>query len=375
MRLDDLLALLARRGGSDLYVTAGSPPLIRVDGSVEALDESALDGPAVDELVRAALSEAEWAAFESERELGVARIVRDAGRFRLSVFRQRGQTGVVARRIRTDIPSAAELDLPAALLELVLHKRGLILVTGATGSGKSTTLAAMLDHRNRNTRGHILTVEDPIEFIHPHRCCVVTQREVGADTASFAAALRSALRQAPDVILIGEMRDFETVEAALHFAETGHLVLGTLHASNADQAIERILQFFPSQLHPLVYVQLSLNLRGIISQRLVPRSDGQGRVAAIEIMLNTPRIASLIAKGETVSLKSAIEFNATDGSQSFDQALYDLYRAGLVSAEEALRQADSANNLRLRIKMDAGGESGEDKPRFQIKGGANPLAA
>jgi twitching motility protein PilU len=248
-----------------------------------------------------------------------------------------------------------------------MQKRGLILVTGATGSGKSTSLAAMLDHRNRNTRGHILTIEDPIEFVHQHQGCVITQREVGVDTASFAAGLKSALRQAPDVILIGEMRDIETVEAALHFSETGHLVLGTLHANNANQAVERFLNFFAAELHGQVCAQLSLNLRGIVSQRLIPRASGEGRVAAIEVMVITPRVADLVAKGEISTLKSAIEANALDGSQSFDMALFDLYRRGEITLEEALRQADSANNLRLRVKMAEAAAPADARPQFAIK--------
>jgi twitching motility protein PilU len=247
-----------------------------------------------------------------------------------------------------------------------MQKRGLILVTGATGSGKSTTLAAMINHRNLNSRGHILTIEDPIEFVHPHKGCVVTQREVGVDTASFAAGLKSALRQAPDVILIGEMRDLETVEAALHFSETGHLVLGTLHANNANQAVERVMNFFPQESHVQIYQQLALNLRGIVSQRLVPKSDGKGRAAAIEVMLNSPRVADLIGKGEVASLKSAIEANSQDGSRSFDQALYELHREALITLDEALRQADSANNLRLKIKMEGAGGSASDRPKFSL---------
>jgi len=248
-----------------------------------------------------------------------------------------------------------------------MQKRGLVLVTGATGSGKSTTLAALIDHRNLHSRGHILTIEDPIEFVHTHKGCVVTQREVGVDTASFGAGLKSALRQAPDVILIGEMRELETVEAALHFAETGHLVLGTLHANNANQAVERVMNFFPAEMHVQLYAQLALNLRGIVSQRLIPRADGAGRVAAVEVMLNSPRVADLVAKGEIAALKAAIEANAQDGSRSFDQALYELHRAGAISLDEALRQADSSNNLRLKIKMENANRGVDDRPKFSLK--------
>jgi twitching motility protein PilU len=355
--LDDLLAELARRGGSDLYLTAESAPLARVDGETVPLGSS-LGGEEVAAIVHAALAPDELGTFERTRELNAARFVAGAGRFRLNVFRQRGQVGLVARRIPIDFPDAEQLGLAPSLLALVLEKRGLVLVTGATGSGKSTTLAALLDHRNRRTRGHILTIEDPIEFVHEHKGCVITQREVGVDTDSFPAALKSALRQAPDVILIGEMRDLETVEAAVHFAETGHLVLATLHANNANQAVERVMNFFPHEAHAQLHAQLALNLRGIVSQRLVPRADGRGRVAAIEIMVNTPRIADLVAKGEIDALKGAIEQNVLDGSQSFDQALYALYRSGAITLDEALRQADSANNLRLKIRMEDAGAAG-----------------
>jgi twitching motility protein PilU len=367
MTLDDLLRGLKERNGSDLYLTAESPPLFRVDGSTEPAASAVLDATEVEAIIRAALSESELREFDRAHELNSARLVGGVGRFRLNVFRQRGQVGLVARLIRIDFPSAEDLGLPESLTRLVMEKRGLILVTGATGSGKSTTLAALIDRRNTRSRGHILTVEDPIEFVHAHKGCVVTQREVGVDTASFAAALKSALRQAPDVILIGEMRDLETMEAALHFAETGHLVLGTLHANNANQAIERVMNFFAAELHEQIYAQLALNLRGIVSQRLIPRADGAGRAAAIEVMLNTPRVADLIAKREVAALKLAIEAGQQDGSQSFDQALYELYRRGDIALDEALRQADSANNLRLKIKMEDAGTSGGDKPRFALK--------
>jgi twitching motility protein PilU len=367
LKLDDLLRELKQRDGSDLYLTAESAPLYRVNGSTQVASESVLDAADVEAIVRAVIGDHDWLEFERTHELNCARLVPSVGRFRLNVFRQRGQVGLVARLIRIDFPTADELGLPASLKPLVMEKRGLILVTGATGSGKSTTLAALIDHRNANSRGHILTVEDPIEFVHNHKGCVVTQREVGVDTASYAAALKSGLRQAPDVILIGEIRDLDTMESALHFSETGHLVLGTLHANNANQAVERVMNFFPAELHAQIYAQLSLNLRGIVSQRLVPRTDGVGRAAAIEIMLNSPRIADLISKGEILALKPAIEAGSRDGSQSFDQALYTLYRSGAISMDEALRQADSANNLRLKFKMEDAGGSSDDKPRFSLK--------
>jgi twitching motility protein PilU len=367
MTLDELLVQLHEHRGSDLYLTADSPALVRVDGATAPVTERAFTTDEVESMIRAALTPADQAEFDRTRELNTARLLRGVGRFRLNVFRQRNQVGLVARIIPIKFPTADELGLPEVLKTLVMQKRGLILVTGATGSGKSTSLAAMLDHRNRNTRGHILTIEDPIEFVHQHQGCVITQREVGVDTASFAAGLKSALRQAPDVILIGEMRDIETVEAALHFSETGHLVLGTLHANNANQAVERFLNFFAAELHGQVCAQLSLNLRGIVSQRLIPRASGEGRVAAIEVMVITPRVADLVAKGEISTLKSAIEANALDGSQSFDMALFDLYRRGEITLEEALRQADSANNLRLRVKMAEAAAPADARPQFAIK--------
>ncbi len=367
MHLDELLTGLAQHKGSDLYFTAESPPLYRVDGATVPAFHHVLEAADVESIIREVLSPSEQAEFDRTRELNVARMVSGVGRFRLNVFRQRGQVGLVARIIPIEFPNAEQLGLPGGLCELIMQKRGLILVTGATGSGKSTTLAALIDHRNLHSRGHILTIEDPIEFVHPHKGCVVTQREVGVDTASFAAGLKSALRQAPDVILIGEMRDLETVEAALHFSETGHLVLGTLHANNANQAVERVMNFFPQESHAQIYQQLALNLRGIVSQRLVPKADGKGRVAAIEVMLNSPRIADLIGKGEVASLKSAIEANSQDGSRSFDLALHELHRQGLITLDEALRQADSANNLRLRIKMEGAGGASEARPQFSLK--------
>ena len=376
LRLDELLTGLKERNGSDLYLAAESPPLYRIDGSTVPATNAVLDGGDVERIVRDALTDADADEFARARELNKAHLVPGIGRFRLNVFRQRGQVGLVARLIRIDFPNAEELGLPRALRELVLAKRGLVLVTGATGSGKSTTLAALIDHRNVETRGHILTIEDPLEFVHPHKGCVLTQREIGVDTDSFATALKSALRQAPDVILIGEMRDLETVEAAIHFAETGHLVLGTLHANNANQAIERVMNFFPPETHGPLYAQLALNLRGVVSQRLVPRADGNGRVAAIEIMINTPRVADLVAQGEIAALKSAIEANEQDGSQSFDQALYRLYRTGQISLDEALKQADSANNLRVRIRMQEAGDAAEAGGiRTETAAGAGPPKA
>jgi twitching motility protein PilU len=271
------------------------------------------------------------------------------GRFRVNVFRQRGAVGIVVRQIKTQIPTIDDLGLPAILKEIGLSKRGLVLVTGATGSGKSTTLAAMIDHRNTTTAGHIITVEDPIEFIHEHKLCLITQREIGFDTHSYENALKNTLRQAPDVILIGEVRDRETMEAAITFADTGHLCLATLHSNNANQAIERIMNFFPIERHSEIYLQLSLNLRAIVSQRLVPGVEGK-RVAALEILIDTPYVRDLIKKGEVDTIKEAMERSTLEGGQTFDQALFHLYKDGHITAEQALANADSANNLRIQMK-------------------------
>ncbi len=271
-------------------------------------------------------------------------------RFRVNIFQQRGSVGMVIRRIKADVMSVEEMGLPPILGDIVMTKRGLVLVVGATGSGKSTSLAAMIDHRNTHEAGHIITIEDPIEFVHRHKQSIITQREVGFDTHSFQAALKNTLRQAPDVILIGEIRDTETMEAAITFAETGHLCLGTLHSNNANQAIERIMNFFPSERHPQIYLQLSLNLRSIVSQRLIPSLEGK-RVAALEILMDTPRIKDLIKKGEVDTLKQAMEQGIQEGCQTFDQALFSLYRDGIINLDQALINADSANNLRLKIKL------------------------
>ena len=356
--MEELLAETVAKGASDLHLSAGQPPLLRIHGDLLRTEHPALGPEAVLTLVHTIMTDGQRAHFAAEHDVDFACELPGKGRFRVNVFLHSRGPGAVLRTIPTEIPSLDSLNLPPVLKELCTRERGLVLVTGPTGSGKSTTLAAMVDVINQTWDAHILTVEDPIEFVHPPKRCLVNQREVGPHTGSFTNALRSALREDPDVILIGEMRDLETVSAAIHFAETGHLVLGTLHANNANQAVERVMNFFPHEAHESLYGQLALNLRGIVSQRLVPRADGKGRVAAIEIMLNTPRIADLVAKGEMESLKAAIEQNALDGSQSFDQALYTLYRAGAISHDEALRQADSANNLRLKIRMEDAGAAG-----------------
>jgi len=344
-----LLSAMVERGASDLYLTVDSPPVLRIEGFTEPVDTEQLNSAAVETLAMSLMSDRQRVVFEEKLEMNLAVASERLGRFRVNVYRQRGAVGVVVRQIKTRIPTLDDLGLPPSLKTMALSRRGLVLVTGAAGSGKSTTQAAILDYRNENTAGHILTVEDPIEFVHTHKKCIISQREVGFDTLSFAEALRNTLRQAPDVILIGEVRDLETMEAAITFAETGHLCLATLHSNNANQAIERVLNFFPSSRHAEIYLQFSLNLRGIISQRLVPGVDGK-RVAALEILIDTPWIKDLIKKGEIDTLKEAMEQSTQEGGQTFDQALYSLYAEDRISLEQALANADSSNNLRIRIQ-------------------------
>lgn len=346
----ELLSEMVIRNASDLYLTADSPPVFRVEGFNQPYGSPPLTPKDVELLANSLMSERQRAQFEEKLEMNLAIASERLGRFRINVYRQRGVVGVVIRQIKTRIPTLDELGLPPVLKDIAMSRRGLVLVTGATGSGKSTTLAAMIDYRNENSTGHILTIEDPIEFIHSHKKCIVSQREVGFDTVSFNEALRNTLRQAPDVILIGEVRDAETMEAAITFSETGHLCLATLHSNNANQAIERVMNFFPASRHPEIFLQLSLNLRGIISQRLVPGVDGK-RVAALEILIDTPYVKELIKRGEVDKLKEAMENSTQEGGQTFDQALFDLYAQGRISEEQALANADSANNLRIRIKQ------------------------
>ncbi|HUI26047.1 MAG TPA: PilT/PilU family type 4a pilus ATPase [Candidatus Kryptonia bacterium] len=356
-----LLSEMAARNASDLYLTADSPPVIRVEGITEVIGQELLAAPEVEELANSVMTERQRLVFEEKMEMNLALASGRLGRFRVNVFRQRGAVAVVVRQIKVQIPSIDDLGLPEILKVISLSRRGLVLVTGATGSGKSTTLAAMIDHRNEHTHGHIVTIEDPIEFVHPHKGCLISQREVGFDTISFNEALRNTLRQAPDLILIGEVRDLETMEAAITFAETGHLCLATLHSNNANQAIERVLNFFPAQRHAEIHLQLSLNLRAIISQRLVQGVDHK-RVAALEILIDTPRVKDLIKKGEIDVLKEAMQQSTLEGGQTFDQAIYDLYQAGRIDEEQALANADSANNLRIRIKNLDLREAGKEKP-------------
>jgi twitching motility protein PilU len=333
---------------SDLYITAGSPAVFRIDG-VGYPAKNPLAPDEIEQMADSLMSPAQQAEFREKHEMNLALATEDGGRFRANIFRQRGATGMVFRLVRTQIKTLKELNHPPALAELMMQKRGLILVVGGTGSGKSTTLAAMIDHRNRTDSGHIITVEDPVEFIHNHQKCVVTQREVGIDTLSYHHALKNALRQAPDLILIGEIRDAETMEHAITFAETGHLCVATLHANNANQAIERVLNFFPPERAHEIRLQLALNLRAIISQRLVPTTTG-GRAAALEIMLDTPRVRDLIKRGEIEALKDAMDQGVGEGCKTFDGALFDLIVAGKLDDGEALKAADSPNNLRIRIE-------------------------
>ncbi|HWP46742.1 MAG TPA: PilT/PilU family type 4a pilus ATPase [Candidatus Limnocylindrales bacterium] len=355
MTVKDLLKFMVQQDASDLYLTVDAPPVYRIQGVTRPAGTQKLLPEHTEQLAYSVMNKRQQEIFEKEYEMNLALYYPDLGRFRVNIFRQRNCVGLVIRQIKMEIKTIDDLQLPAVLKNIAMAKRGLVLVVGATGSGKSTTLAAMIDYRNSNSPGHIVTIEDPVEYIHPHKKSLVTQREVGTDTLSFAHALKNTLRQAPDVILVGEIRDVETMEAAVAFAETGHLCMGTLHANNANQAIERIMNFFPAERHPQIYLQLALNLRAIISQRLVPTVDGK-RTAAVEILLGTPRVQDLIQKGEVDILKEAMEQSVQEGMQSFDHALYILYKQGRIRYEDALANADSANNLRLKIKLEEVGQ-------------------
>jgi len=355
--LESWLKALAGPGGSDLYVTVGARPTLRGDNGFEQLGDKPLTADDIDGLFASFLTEKQAAEFAETGEFNMALVLDDVGRFRLNLFKQQQRPGMVARIIRTDIPTIEQLGLPQPLADIALEKRGLVFVVGGTGSGKSTTLAAMIDHRNTSAPGHIITIEDPVEFVHQHKQCIVTQREVGVDTDSFDAALKNTLRQHPDLILIGEIRDQSTMEHALNIAETGHLALATLHANNANQAIERVVNFFPQEMHHQVLLNLSLNLRGIVSQRLL-RKTGGGRCAALEIMLNQGYIKELIAKGEVKELKKIIEDNVHNGMQSFDQALLKLVQDGQIDPDTALAEADSPGDLKLKLKQATTGDGG-----------------
>ncbi|MBA4340513.1 MAG: type IV pili twitching motility protein PilT [Methylibium sp.] len=351
--INDLLRLMVSRRGSDLFLTADFPPAIKVDGKVTKVSPQPLTGNHTLQLARSIMNDKQAAEFERSKECNFAISPAGIGRFRANAFLQQGHVGLVLRTIPATLPSIASLDLPPILNDVVQAKRGLVIVVGATGSGKSTSLAAMIDHRNESTYGHIITIEDPIEFVHPHKNCIVTQREVGIDTDGWEQALKNTLRQAPDVILMGEIRDRETMEHAVAFAETGHLCMATLHANSANQALDRIINFFPEERRSQLLMDLSLNLRALVSQRLLPRAEGKGRIAAVEILLNTPLISDLIFKGEVGEIKEVMKRSREQGMQTFDQALFDLYEFGKVSYEDALRNADSVNDLRLQIKLNS----------------------
>ena len=354
---DKLLKVVVEQGASDLFITAGLPPSIKVNGKMMPMSKTPLTAEQSREMVHSTMTEAQVQEFESERECNFAIHSATAARFRVSSFYQRNFAGMVLRRIETHIPSCDDLKLPEVVKQLAMTKLGLIIFVGATGTGKSTALAAMIGHRNENSKGHIITIEDPIEFIHEHRGCMVTQREVGVDTPSFDVALKNTLRQAPDVIMIGEIRTRETMDYAVAFAETGHLCLATLHANNANQALDRIINFFPADRQQQVWMDLSLNLRGMVAQQLIPAVDGKGRRAAIEVLINTPLVSDTIRKGDVHLIKEIMSKSTEQGMQTFDQALYQLYSAGEITYESALASADSANDLRLMIKL--AGESPE----------------
>jgi twitching motility protein PilU len=348
----DLLRLMLSKKGSDLFITAGFPPAIKIDGKMTPVSAQALTAAHTADLARSIMNDKQTANFELTKEANFAISPGDLGRFRVSAFVQMSSVGMVLRTITSEIPRLEDLGLPEVLKEVVMSKRGLVIMVGATGSGKSTTLAAMVGYRNENSYGHIITIEDPVEYVHPHKNCIITQREVGVDTEDWEVALKNTLRQAPDVIQIGEIRDRQTMDHAIAFAETGHLCLATLHANSANQALDRIINFFPEERRQQLLMDLSLNLRGMISQRLVPRKESKGRAVAIEIMLNSPLISDLIFKGQVHEIKELMKKSRELGMQTFDQSLFELFEADLITYEDALRNADSVNDLRLTIKLE-----------------------
>ncbi|MBC8401079.1 MAG: PilT/PilU family type 4a pilus ATPase [Candidatus Marinimicrobia bacterium] len=361
MNFSDLLKMMVDKDATDLYISVGSPPMYRIGKNIYPISSTKLSPAVTEKIALSFLDDAQAQEFSEQKEIDIAYSVPGVGRVRINIYRQRGSVGMVLRHIKSEILTMDELDLPSIINKLCNTQRGLILVTGATGSGKSTTLAAMIDHINSARSGHIVSIEDPMEFLHYHKKCIVTQREVGMDTDSYQRALKSALRQTPDVLLIGEIRDQETMKAALTFAETGHLVFSTLHSVNANQTLERIMNFFPVDNHPMIRQHMSLNLKAILSQRLVTRSTGKGMIAAMEILINTARISDLIHKGDIDGIKSAIAAARQSGLQTFDQHLFDLYQNGTIKLEDALAAADSANDLKLRIKMDGASEEQSGK--------------
>ena len=349
----NLLKKMVEKEGSDLFLTTGFPPAIKVDGQIHKATDTVLTADQSAMMVRSIMNDKQVKEFDATKECNFAISPQGIGRFRVSAFIQQGMVGAVLRTITTEIPTLEELDLPPILKDVVMNKRGLVIVVGGTGSGKSTSLAAMIGHRNANSKGHIISIEDPVEYVHPHQGCVITQREVGVDTDSWHAALKNTLRQAPDVILIGEIRDRETMEYGIQFAETGHLCLATLHANSANQALDRIINFFPEERRQQLLMDVSLNAKAFVSQRLIPREGGVGRIAAMEIMLNTPLVADLIFKGEVSHIKEIMAKSTRLGMQTFDQALFALYEDAVISYEEAMRNADSKNELRLRVKLES----------------------
>ncbi len=351
--IHELLKLLVSRNGSDLFITAEFPPAIKVDGRINKVSSQPLTPAHTLALTRSIMNDRQMSEFERTKECNFAISPPGTGRFRVNAFVQMGKVGMVLRVIPSKLPTIDDLRLPPILKDISMTKRGLVIVVGATGSGKSTTLAAMVDWRNENSYGHIITIEDPVEFVHPHKNCIVTQREVGLDTEDWEIALKNTLRQAPDVILMGEIRDRETMEHAVAFAETGHLCLATLHANSANQALDRIINFFPEERRTQLLMDLSLNLKGMVSQRLLPRENSKGRVAVIEILLNSPLISDLIFKGEVGEIKEVMRRSRDIGMQTFDQALFDAFEEGTISYQDALRNADSPNDLRLQIKLNS----------------------
>ena len=353
-----LRAMLAKRA-SDLFITAGFPPAMKIDGKMTPVSQSSLSPVHTGEIARSIMTDKQAAEFEATKECNFAIAPAGIGRYRVNAFVQQGRIGLVLRTITTTIPKMEDLNLPEVLKDVVMTKRGLVILVGGTGSGKSTTLAAMIGYRNENSYGHIITIEDPVEYVHDHKNCVVTQREIGVDTDNWFAALKNTLRQAPDVILIGEIRDRETMDYAIAFAETGHLCMSTLHANSTNQALDRIINFFPEERRHQLLMDLSLNLKAFVSQRLIPKKEGKGRVAAIEILLNSPLIQDLIFKGEVHEIKEVMKRSREIGMQTFDQALFDLFEGDMISYEDALRNADSLNDLRLKIKLE--GKNAKEK--------------
>ena len=355
----DLLRALVAKKGSDLFITANFPPAMKIDGKMTPVSQTPLTSQHTSILSRSIMNDKQAAEFEAHKECNFAISPAGIGRFRVNAFVQQAQVGVVLRVITTTIPNFEDLKLPGVLKDVAMTKRGLVIFVGGTGSGKSTSLATLVGYRNENSHGHIITIEDPVEYVHPHKNCIITQREVGVDTDSWEAALKNTLRQAPDVILIGEIREREVMEHAIAFAETGHLCLGTLHANNSNQAMDRIINFFPEERRQQLLMDLSLNLKGVISQRLLPMKEGKGRVPAVEVLLNTPLISDLIFKGQVHEIKEIMKKSRELGMQTFDQALFDLHEQGRISYEDALRFADSTNEVRLQIKLH--GKEAKDK--------------